>query len=190
MAKGAMMAGKRLAEGCGRTSGITRSIAGFNGSLGKRNKTSTVGNCSMPIDVREPKTAEEFDLYYDLRWRILREPWRRGPESARDEREEGAFHLMAVRDGRVVGVGRLHFNSADEAQVRYMAVEGGQQRHGVGSRILENLEQHAQQHGARRVVLNAREAAIPFYRRHGYQLEGAIETSFECVPHWRMTKAV
>jgi len=145
---------------------------------------------SMHIEVREPKTAEEFDLYYDLRWHILREPWRRGRESARDGLEEGAFHLMALRDGTVVGVGRLHFNSTDEAQVRYMAVEAGQQRQGVGSRILEKLEQHAREYGAKRVVLNAREGAIAFYLRHGYKLEGAIETAFECVPHWRMTKAV
>lgn len=144
----------------------------------------------MQIDLREPKTVEEFDRYYDLRWRILRAPWRRGPESARDEREEGAFHLMALGDGMLLGVGRLHFNSADEAQVRYMAVEGGQQRLGVGSRILERLEQHAKENGAKRVVLNAREGAIPFYRRHGYELEGTIETSFECVAHWRMTKAI
>lgn len=142
----------------------------------------------MDIEVREPKTAEEFDLYYDLRWRILREPWHRGRESARDELEKDAFHLMALRDGAVVGVGRLHFNSPDEAQVRYMAVEAGQQRHGVGSRILERLEQRAHEHAAKRVVLNAREGAIPFYRRHGYELEGVIETSFACVPHWRMTK--
>lgn len=153
-------------------------------------RTSIIGNSSMPIDVREPKTEEEFDLYYDLRWRILREPWRRGRESARDEREQGAFHLMALRDGALVGAGRLHFNSADEAQVRFMAVEDGEQRHGVGSRILERLEQHARDHGARRVVLNAREGAIPFYRRHGYELEAAIITEFECVPHWRMTKAI
>lgn len=144
----------------------------------------------MDIEVREPKTAEEFGLYYDLRWHILREPWHRGRESARDELEEGAFHLMALKDGAVVGVGRLHFNSADEAQVRYMAVEAGQQRHGVGSRILEALEWHARERGARRVVLNAREGAIAFYRRHGYELEDAVETAFECIPHWRMTKAV
>jgi N-acetylglutamate synthase-like GNAT family acetyltransferase len=142
----------------------------------------------MHIELREPQTVEEFSLYYDLRWRILREPWRRGRESARDGLEEGAFHLMALRDGIVAGVGRLHFNSTDEAQVRYMAVEAGQQGHGVGSRILERLEQHASERGARRVVLNAREGAIPFYRRHGYELEDVIETAFECVPHWRMTK--
>jgi hypothetical protein len=28
----------------------------------------------MKIELREPKTGQDFSLYYDLRWRILREP--------------------------------------------------------------------------------------------------------------------
>ncbi len=139
--------------------------------------------------MREPRTEQEFSAYYDLRWRILREPWTRARESARDERECDAFHVIAVEEGnRVVGAGRLHFNSPEEAQVRYMAVETGRSGAGIGSRILEKLEAHARDRGARRIVLNARENAIPFYRKHGYQLREQTSTEFEAVVHWRMIK--
>ena len=142
----------------------------------------------MEIEVREPRTEQEFDLYYDLRWRILREPWTSARESARDEHEGAAVHLIAIQGATILGVGRLHFNSKEEAQVRYMAVESGRTGAGIGSLILEALEARAQQRGASRIVLNARESAIPFYARHGYELIGRIVTNFDAMVHWRMKK--
>src|ERR1035438_9277260 len=53
----------------------------------------------MDVQLREPKTEEDFRLYYDLRWRILREPWTRARESAQDEHEDDAFHIMAFEEG-------------------------------------------------------------------------------------------
>lgn len=143
----------------------------------------------MSIELREPKTEDEFRLYYDLRWRILREPWTLSRETATDDREPSAFHLMALEAGAtLLGVGRLHFNSPEEAQVRYMAVESGHNGRGIGSLILEKLEAHARERGARRIVLNARESAIPFYRKHHYLQCGRTNTEFEAVVHWRMVK--
>jgi acetyltransferase (GNAT) family protein len=87
----------------------------------------------MSIELREPKTADDFALYYDLRWRILREPWTQDRESSKDEHEALAVHLMAWVDNQLVGVGRLHFNLPEEAQIRYMAVEGSHAGRGVGN---------------------------------------------------------
>jgi len=142
----------------------------------------------MEIEVREPRTEQELNLYYDLRWRILREPWTSTRESARDEHEADAIHLIALQGGNLLGVGRLHFNSPEEAQVRYMAVENGHRGAGIGGLVIDTLEARAQQAGATRVVLNAREDAIPFYARHGYELIGRIVTPFDAVIHWRMKK--
>ena len=143
----------------------------------------------MDVQLREPKTEEDFQLYYDLRWRILREPWTRARESAQDEHEDDAFHIMAFEEGAfLVGVGRLHFNTPEEAQVRYMAVENGHTRSGIGSLILEALEAHARQQGAKRIVLNARQDAIPFYTRHNYGLIDKTSILFESLVHWQMRK--
>ena len=137
----------------------------------------------MGIQLREPKTEEEFELYYDLRWRILREPWTQVRESAKDEHEQDAFHIMALEDGSLFGVGRLHFNSPEEAQVRYMAIETGHAGRGIGGRILDVLEAEARQRGAKRIVLNARENAIPFYGKHHYALMDKTRTPFDAVVH-------
>src|SRR5260221_14779427 len=97
----------------------------------------------MNVELREPGTPDEFDLYYDLRWRILRERWTQARDSEKDEHESGAVHIAAWISGKLVGAGRLHFISNDQAQVRYMAVEEGHARQGIGSLILDALEQRA-----------------------------------------------
>jgi GNAT superfamily N-acetyltransferase len=141
------------------------------------------------VEVREPSTAAELERYYDLRWRILREPWTDQKESGLDELEDSAIHLMAWCGQRLIGVGRLHFNSADEAQVRFMAVEPDWRRKGAGSAILHKLERQAAKRGANRVVLNARQDAIEFYRSHGYAITRYAGALFG-IDHWEMRKTV
>lgn len=144
----------------------------------------------MDLVIREPCSEEDFRLYYDLRWRILREPWTQSRESGRDEHEKEAIHLMAFLGGVLVGVGRVHFTSPLEARIRYMAVEPQHAHQGVGGRILMELETRARRAGARRIVLNAREAATPFYRKHGYALVDQSGTLFDSIIHWSMSKRI
>ena len=144
----------------------------------------------MNIELREPKTADDFALYYDLRWRILRKPWTQDRESSKDEHESLAVHLMAWADNKLVGVGRLHFNDPEEAQIRYMAVEESCAGRGVGTIILAELEGRAKRAGATHIVANARENALRFYKKNGYQLIDRADTLFESLVHWRVVKAV
>ncbi len=139
----------------------------------------------------EPRTAQDWESYFNLRWRVLRQPWDQPRGSERDELDAESFHLLA-RDaaGTIVGVGRLHLNSATEAQVRYMAVDETCRDRGIGSRILGGLEGRALSQGVAGIVLNAREATLNFYRRHGYVIEGPAETLFGAVRHVRMRKAL
>lgn len=142
------------------------------------------------IQVREPSTPEEMEAYYDLRWRILREPWSRERGQERDEHESGATHLAAWMGDRIVGVGRVHFLEPGQAQVRYMAVETALQGRGIGGRILAGLEARARAGGAKLIVLNARDRAVQFYQRHGYAIVQKSEVLFDAIPHWEMQKAV
>ena len=140
------------------------------------------------VMVREPSGASEIDRYYDLRWRVLREPWSQERGQERDEHEREAIHLGAWIGERLVGVGRLHFISPETAQIRYMAVEPEMQGRRIGGRILQELELRAVQRGAKRIVLNARDRAVRFYGRHGYSVTHSSETLFNAIPHWEMLK--
>ncbi len=140
------------------------------------------------MQIREPRTKNEFQKYYDFRWRTLRKPWKQPKGSEKDELEGQSIHLMACERGELIGVGRVHFNSPKEAQIRYMVVGEGYQRKGIGTAILKELEKRAKEKGAHYIVLNARKNAVDFYKKHGYRIIGKAHTLFGTIPHYKMRK--
>ena len=139
----------------------------------------------------EPTSEIDWERYFDLRWRVLRKPWRQPKGSEKDDREANSVHLMLCDASRMpLAVGRLHLNTPHEAQVRFMAVDPTATRQGLGTTVLAALESRAAEMGARTIVLNAREQAIPFYGKHGYVVTGEAATMFGSVLHVRMTKQI
>jgi ribosomal protein S18 acetylase RimI-like enzyme len=137
----------------------------------------------------QPTSEKDFELYYDLRWRMLRKPWNQMRGSEKDNHEDQSIHAMVYSDDKIcIGVGRAHFNSDDEAQIRYMAVEEGWQGKGIGSMILSYLEEKIIQKGAKYIILNARDLAIKFYEKHGYEIVKESHILFDAIPHYRMMK--
>lgn len=142
------------------------------------------------LQLSSPQTDAEWQAYYQLRWQVLRAPWQQPPGSERDELEGQSVHLMLVAEnGDIAAVGRLHKVDSDTAQVRYMAVADAWQGQGAGARILQGLEQHAVAMGVSRVVLNARESALHFYTRQGYQQQEIAPTQFG-IRHFRLQKSL
>ncbi len=96
--------------------------------------------------------------------------------------------MVPGKDSRPIAVGRLHFNTPLEAQVRFMAVDPQAQGRGLGSAILQECERRARAAGATSIVLNAREDAQRFYHKHGFAVVGPAPTIFDAVQHVRMRK--
>ncbi|HKI77254.1 MAG TPA: GNAT family N-acetyltransferase [Ignavibacteriaceae bacterium] len=141
------------------------------------------------MTITQPQTPEEFEKYYDLRWRILRAPWDQPKGSEKDEKENDAIHVMVCESDRIpVGIGRAHFNNNNEAQIRYMAVEENQQGKGIGAAVLNELEMRSKKKGAKFIILNARENAVKFYEKHGYKIIKRSHTLFGSIPHFEMKK--
>lgn len=143
----------------------------------------------MHYQVRQPETEEEFKLYYQLRWALLRAPWKQPQGSEVDDLEEQCFHLMAVNEeNEIIGVARLQFNSASEAQVRYMAVCKTEERKGIGRKLIASMEDHAKNLGIKTIVLDAREQAVGFYKKLGYQQVKKSYLLFDEIQHYQMLK--
>jgi GNAT superfamily N-acetyltransferase len=141
------------------------------------------------MEARRPRTPEEFDRYYELRWQVLRAPWGSPRGSERDELEGTATHAMiADAGGPALAVGRLQFNSPEEGQIRYMAVAEAFRGQGLGRRIVAFLEAAARAGGAQRLVLNARDEVIGFYTALRYEVVGPGPTMFGTVKHSKMQK--
>lgn len=118
-------------------------------------------------------------------------PWNQPKGSEKDELEEKSFHIMVCETDRIpIGTGRLHFNSEDEAQIRYMAVEEQYRGKGIGKIILAGLEEKAKNMGAKQIMLNAREPAIQFYRSAGYTIIGPAHTLYDSIKHVKMMKRI
>ena len=135
--------------------------------------------------------SPEWDAYFDLRWRILRQPVGSATRGERDSLDASAVHLLLLDSARKsLACGRLHFNAPDEAQIRFMAVDENARGRGYESRIPEGLEAEATRRGAQKLVLNARGNVTEFYARHGYAVVAEAETLFGVIRHVRMAKSL
>jgi len=141
--------------------------------------------------VRPPQTEEEFESYRDLRWRILRAPWNQPRITAQDDLENSDFPIMVCEvDGIPIGVGRAHFISEGEAQIRSISVEEDWAGKGIGSMVLKELEKIVKAKDAKRIIIHSRSNAVEFYKKHGYQVVEESYTLFGVIPHFLMEKMI
>ena len=143
----------------------------------------------MYFIIKQPQTKEELKHYYHLRWQLLRAPWNQPEGSEVDDIEDQCFHLMAVDDNNeVIAVARLQFNSKSEAQIRYMAVVKAYKKQGIGSALIKAMEEHARYSNCQKIVLDAREPAVGFYQKLGYEVVKKSYLLFNEIQHFRMIK--
>ena len=142
------------------------------------------------IHFKSPDNKEEFDNYDLFRWKILRQPIGKSVESLKDEYENSSFHLIGLIDKKIVACGRLHLNSPDEAQIRYMAVDNYHRGKGIGKQVVEELESYAKLKKVDSIILNARDHAIRFYEKSGYEVVGPYKGSDTGIPHSKMIKKI
>jgi N-acetylglutamate synthase-like GNAT family acetyltransferase len=140
------------------------------------------------MTIVEPKTPDDFEKYFTLRWEVLRKPWKapRGSEKAEDD--DAAFHALLLHEGLAIGVCRLNLNSQTEGQIRYMAIHPAHQGQGLGLRLLSYHEHLARQMGLRTLMLHAREKAVSFYQRAGYRVIEKSHVLFGEIQHYKMEK--
>lgn len=141
----------------------------------------------------QPSTDAEWSAYFDLRFSVLRAPWKqaKGSEQAPDD-VESLHGLLLNSEGEALAVGRIHALSDTDAQVRFMAVNPKHRRLGLGKAILHYLEALAQRKYPllERICLQARESAVPFYLSQGYTVKEKTFLLFDTIQHYLMEKPV
>ncbi|MDF2436140.1 MAG: acyltransferase [Bacteroidota bacterium] len=144
---------------------------------------------SNSIKIIEPQTKEQFEAYYLVRFEVLRKPWGQPPGSEKDQQEDECIHLMAVNSSNeILGVCRLQFNSTEEAQLRFMGVRENTQGQGIGKMLISHAEKLALKNNAKILILQAREIAVPFYKRCGYTIEEKSFLMWGTIQHYLMKK--
>ena len=142
------------------------------------------------FEIRSPASKKEWETYDSFRWEVLRKPLKMSHIPLKDNLEQVSIHLMGVTsEGKVLACGRLHLNTSEEAQIRYMGVSEDLRRSGIGSKMINKLEEEAINQGANQIMLNARENAVVFYKSLGYFEVGPYESDIQ-IPHTRMEKKI
>lgn len=133
--------------------------------------------------------SDDYKAEIALRYRILREPLGLSFTKEQLAREAGDTHIAAFDGERLIGCLVLTPSPPDSVHMRQVAVEPEFQGQGVGKRLVLFSEQQARQSGYSRMILHARETAVPFYLKLGYELVGEpfIEVT---IPHRLMQKSL
>ena len=119
-----------------------------------------------------PHGSIEYLRAVQLRREVLR--WPLGLEFTRQELddEHNQHHLVIVDGEHLVACLSLLPMEDRTVKMRQVAVQPSWQRRHVGQRLVEASEKFAQAAGYEKMVLHAREAAVPFYLRLGYSIDG------------------
>lgn len=101
-----------------------------------------------------------------------------------------------MKGGHAIGTGRLVAltepppgEQGKWGRIGRMAVLSSDRKSGVGAKLLTALEAEAKKRGLKGIKLHAQLSAMEFYKRHGYEADGAV---FEeaGMPHLEMKKTL
>jgi predicted GNAT family N-acyltransferase len=131
--------------------------------------------------------SQPYEETVALRDDVLRKPLGLSftPEGLATEASD--YHVACYRDGRLAGCLILTPAAGNSLKMRQVAVAEGLQGQGIGTAMVAFSERFARERNISEITMHARESAVPFYERLGYELFGE---RFEevTIPHWKMRK--
>lgn len=136
----------------------------------------------MDVEIRRIANEQEMAAALDLRDRVFCVEQGVPKREEVDGRDHEATHLVAVRDGRVLGTCRLLFVERT-VQFSRLAVDQSARRHGIATELLREADRVALACGAVRLVLHAQTYARDLYLGEGYEERGRtfVEAGIEHV---------
>ncbi|MEX1189819.1 MAG: GNAT family N-acetyltransferase [Bacteroidia bacterium] len=140
-----------------------------------------------------PRSQEEWDKMYQLRFSVLREPWSEPKGSEKSPDDAISIHAIILdKENNVIATCRAHQSGDSQAQLRFMAVHPDHQGLGLGKAILKYIEKKAcdAYNPVHQIILHAREPAVSFYKSNGYEIVSPSYLLFDSIPHFLMVKTM
>ena len=136
-----------------------------------------------------PFGSDEYLAAVELRREVLRRPLGLDytPEQLATDNDKTI--IVAKDEAEVVGTLMLTDEGDGTVRMRAVAVAESRRQEGVGRLMVTESERIACELGFSQMILHARDVAVEFYRRLGYEAEGEefIEVS---IPHRFMQKSL
>ena len=142
-----------------------------------------------PVDPANPRAQYCLHAYFaelDRRFETGFDPARSISAAEEELRPPAGLLLLASLQTSPIGCGALKFHDNEPAEIKRMWVTESARGLGIGRRLLNELEAHAANHGARAVRLETNESlteAISLYRSAGY-VEVAPFNDEAYANHW------
>ncbi|MBI2258054.1 MAG: GNAT family N-acetyltransferase [Flavobacteriia bacterium] len=141
------------------------------------------------LEIKSPQTKQEWEDYFDLRYRLLRQAWGQKKGSEKDALEDKSKHFGLYEKGKLLAVARLDVHEK-KAQIRYFAVELEYHGKGIGKVLLNHIEDYCKAQQINYLFLQARENAVPFYLKHKYNIVEKTHLLFGSIQHFKMEKCL
>ena len=140
------------------------------------------------MEIRIPKTPHEWDDYYRLRYLVLRKPLGKPEGTERNEGDLTGEHFALYEGNVLKAIARLDRYAPTISQVRFVAVDSSIQGKGYGKKIMEAVENRSKETGNTKMILHARDYAVPFYEKLNYILVEKSYKLFDVLQHYLMEK--
>lgn len=135
------------------------------------------------VEIRLGAWSELAPLVTPVRFQVFVDEQGVPSDMELDEFDPLSWHAAALRDGQVVGAGRL----LPDGHIGRMAVRADWRGQGIGTALLQALMAEAARRGMRRLALSAQTHAVDFYARFGFVPEGP-EYQEAGLPHQAMER--
>ena len=135
--------------------------------------------------------SPEYDQELLLRDEVLRRPLGMSLKNDNLENDRVSIHIGAFdsEENQMLGVLLLTPLENGKIKMRQVAVRQSEQRQGVGRQLVAFAEQYALENGFCEMLLHARQVAMAFYCKLGYEALGDefLEVN---IPHYKMRKSL
>ena len=120
------------------------------------------------FQIIEAKTEKEIQLCVDIRKEVFISEQGVDPRIEIDNLDYKCEHILAFYKNQPVATARLQKISEEKYKVGRMAVRQKHRRYGIGSKILQFIENHLKKKQIKLVELNAQKYVEKFYLKNGY----------------------
>ena len=133
--------------------------------------------------------TSDYEQMVQLRYDVLRKPLNLEFTSIELAKDENAILLGCFEEELIKSCALLIPLSVTAIQLKQMATSSAIQRMGWGSALVRFAEETALSMGYQKIILHARQVAIPFYLKNRYE---CFEEPFTEVgiPHIKMQKII
>lgn len=141
------------------------------------------------LHVKLAQTEQEKELAFNIRKKVFVEEQGIPLHLEIDEFDQTATHFVVLENDEPIAAARIRETELNVGKVERVCVLPEHRRKHLGVLVMNALEEHAKQHGWKKLKLNAQTYAIPFYEKLSFQVTSP-EFDDAGIPHRAMEKEI